>query len=84
MIIKMKGDVEEMDEVVVTGYANIRKESFTGNTVSVKKEELLKASKTNVIKALQAFDPSFRIKENNQWDQTRMPYRKCIFAVNPV
>ena len=67
LIIKMKGDVEEMDEVVVTGYANIRKESFTGSTVSVKKEELLKASKTNVIKALQAFDPSFRIKENNQW-----------------
>ncbi len=67
LVITMKEEVNEMDEVVVTGYANIRKESFTGNTVSVKKEELLKASKTNVIKALQAFDPSFRIKENNQW-----------------
>ena len=33
----------------------------------MKKEDLLKVSKTNVIKALQAFDPSFRIKENNRW-----------------
>ena len=52
---------------VVTGYMNIRNSSFTGNAVTVKKEDLLKVSKTNVIKALQAFDPSFRIKENNRW-----------------
>ena len=67
LVITMKDDVTEMEEVVVTGYSNVRKESFTGNTVAIKKDELLKVSKTNVIKALQAFDPSFRIKENNQW-----------------
>ena len=67
LVITMKEDVTEMEEVVVTGYSNVRKESFTGNTVAIKKDELLKVSKTNVIKALQAFDPSFRIKENNQW-----------------
>lgn len=66
-VIKLKEDVKQMDEVVVTGYANIKKESFTGSSVSVKRDELLKVSKTNVIKALQVFDPSFRIQENNQW-----------------
>ncbi|WP_196381179.1 carboxypeptidase-like regulatory domain-containing protein, partial [Bacteroides thetaiotaomicron] len=65
--VRMKEDVNEVNEVVVTGYANLRKESFTGNTVSIKKEELQKVSKTNVISAIQAFDPSFRIAENNMW-----------------
>ncbi len=40
---------------------------FTGNSVSIKREDLLKVSKSNVIAALQTFDPSFRIQENNQW-----------------
>jgi tonB-linked outer membrane protein, susC/ragA family len=65
--IKMEPDTEALDEVVVTGYANVRKESFTGSSISVKREELLKASSTNVIQALQAFDPSFRIQRSNQW-----------------
>lgn len=65
--IVMTEDVTNLDEVIITGYNNIRSSSFTGNTVSIKKEDLLKVSKTNVIKAIQSFDPSFRIKENNRW-----------------
>ncbi len=65
--VVMKEDVATLEDVVVTCYMNIRNSSFTGNAVTVKKEDLLKVSKTNVIKALQAFDPSFRIKENNRW-----------------
>ena len=65
--VVMKEDVETLEDVVVTGFSNIRSSSFTGNAVTVKKEDLLKVSKTNVIKALQSFDPSFRIKENNRW-----------------
>lgn len=65
--IKLEEDVKQMEEVVVTGFVNIKKESFTGNSVTVKQDELLKVSKTNVIKALQTFDPSFRIQENNMW-----------------
>lgn len=65
--VRMKEDVNEMNEVVITGFTNIRKESFTGNTITIKKEELQKVSKTNVISALQAFDPSFRIAENSMW-----------------
>ena len=65
--IKLKEDVTEMEEVVVTGYGKVRKESFTGSSVSISKEQLMKVSKTNVLKALQAFDPSFRIQTNNKW-----------------
>lgn len=65
--VVLEEDVENLEEVVVTGYNNIRSTSFTGNSVTVKRDDLLKVSKTNVIKALQVFDPSFRIKENNRW-----------------
>lgn len=67
IIVKMKHDAKQMEEVVVTGYGNIRKESFTGSSITVKQEELMKVSQTNVIAALQTFDPSFRIQVNNQW-----------------
>lgn len=66
-IIKLKVNASEIAEVVVTGYGNIRKESFTGSSISVTQEDLMKVSKTNVISALQTFDPSFRIQTNNQW-----------------
>ena len=59
--------MENLEDVVITGYGNISKSSFTGNSVSIKREDLLKVSKSNVIAALQTFDPSFRIQENNQW-----------------
>lgn len=65
--VLLKSDAMVMDDVVVTGYGDVKRSSYTGNAVTVNKEQLLKASKTNVIKALQSFDPSFRIKENNQW-----------------
>ena len=67
LVVRMDPDVTEMEEVVVTGYGNISKNSFTGNSVTVSKEDLMKVSKTNVISALQAFDPSFRIQTNNDW-----------------
>lgn len=67
LTIKMRPDAMQMEEVVVTGYGNIKKHSFTGSSISVKGEELLKVSQTNVISALQTFDPSFRIQVNNQW-----------------
>ncbi|MFM9662786.1 hypothetical protein, partial [Streptomyces scabiei] len=53
-----------MKEVVITGYANVRKESFTGSVTQIKQEELLKVAPGNLINTIQAFDPSFRIMEN--------------------
>ena len=65
--VTLKEDKVKLQDVVVTGYMNIRKESFTGNATTVTKEQLLKTNNKNVIAALQIFDPSFRIKENNIW-----------------
>ncbi len=65
--VTMEEMAEELEGVVVTGYNSIKSSNFTGNAVTVKKEDLLKASKSNVIKALQTFDPSFRIKQSNVW-----------------
>ena len=67
LVIHLESETQEMDEVVVTGYANVKKESFTGSSISVKKEDLLKASPTNVVQALATFDPSFRIQKSNIW-----------------
>lgn len=62
---RLTPDAKQLDEVVVTGYGKISKNSFTGTSVTVSADELLSVSKTNVLSALQAFDPSFRIAENN-------------------
>ncbi len=55
---------ESLDDVIVTGFAPIRKDGFSGNTTKIKKEEILKANPNNIISAIQTFDPSFRIMEN--------------------
>ena len=65
--IRLAEEKMEMEEVVITGYGNINKKSFTGNSIKVDREELLKVSKNNVLAALQTFDPSFRIQENTEW-----------------
>lgn len=65
--VRMEEDAKQLDEVVVTGFVNFKKESFTGNSTTIRKEDLQKVSKTNVIKALQAFDPSFRMADMNEW-----------------
>jgi TonB-linked SusC/RagA family outer membrane protein len=62
--IVLKLSDKGMDEVV-TGYTKLRKESFTGNSIRVTQEELLKVGNRNVISALQVFDPSFRLEVNN-------------------
>ena len=62
--VVLKEDTKTLDDVVVTGYMNVKKESFTGNATMVNRDQLLKTNNKNVIAALQAFDPSFRIKDN--------------------
>nr|WP_026207737.1 SusC/RagA family TonB-linked outer membrane protein [Butyricimonas synergistica] len=55
-----------LEDVVVTGYATVKKSSFTGNSVKVNKEDILKVSSSNVVDVLQVFDPSLRIMRNNE------------------
>ena len=62
--VQMVEATESIQEVIVTGYNSIQKESFTGNTTKIDKEDLLKVNPNNLISAIQTFDPSFRIQEN--------------------
>lgn len=63
--VTLKESQIAIEDVIVTGYSNIRKSSFTGSSTQVKREDLLKVSPGNVIDALQVFDPSLRMIKNN-------------------
>ena len=62
--ITLEDDTESMDEVVVNGYYTKNKQSFTGNAVTVSKDDLQKVTNTNLMSALQIFDPSFKLQED--------------------
>lgn len=64
--IKMTPKIAELEGVVVTGMTPRKVEGFSGSYVTVKGEELKRLSPNNLLKALQFFDPSFQIIENNQ------------------
>lgn len=63
--ITMEESVSELGEVVVTGYQDIRKESFTGRAVTIAGADLKKVNPQNIFQSIQAMDPSFKIVENN-------------------
>lgn len=63
--VVLEDDSNSLDNVVVTGYANIRKDSFTGTSTTVGREDLMKVSPNNLMKALSAFDPSFKMIADN-------------------
>ena len=65
LVVELKASIE-LDDVVVTGISRRSKNSFTGNYVEVKGDDLRKMSPTNILKGLQFFDPSFKIIENNK------------------
>ncbi len=62
--VTLSEDSERIDEVVVNGYYTKNKSSFTGNAVSVSRDELMKVSHSNLMTALQVFDPSFKLQED--------------------
>lgn len=64
-----------MNEVVVTGIYERKKESFTGSAATFKGEELKKIGAQNVLQSLKTLDPSFKIADNLQFgsDPNRMP-----------
>lgn len=66
VVIELTPKSVEMEDVVVTGMAPRKVESFSGSYVSVKGDVLKKLNPNNLLQALQLFDPSFRIVENNQ------------------
>lgn len=65
LTVTLEAQVNQMNDVVVTGYQTIRKESYTGNAITIKGEDLKRTNPQNVLKAIQTFDPSFRLLDNN-------------------
>src|SRR5690606_25734520 len=59
-------EVKELEDVIVTGYNLIDRQSFTGSVVTISREDLLKASPSNILSTLQLFDPSFKMMDNNE------------------
>ncbi|MCD0490488.1 SusC/RagA family TonB-linked outer membrane protein [Pedobacter sp. MC2016-14] len=65
LLISLISQVNNMDDVVITGYQTIKKESYTGNAITIKGSDLKQLNPQNVLKSIQAFDPSFRMLDNN-------------------
>lgn len=62
--VVMQENIKALEDVVVTGYFNKAKESFTGTATSFSGEELKTVNPVNVLSALAVLDPSFKMVEN--------------------
>ena len=62
--VVLEEDLNEVQEVVVTGMFQRKKEGYTGSATTIKGEDLKKFSKTDIARTLSAIDPGFRIAEN--------------------
>ena len=63
--IPLAADNTSLSEVVVTGFVNKSKVSFTGSQTTVQKDQLLSMGTKNVLESLQSFVPGLVIAENN-------------------
>lgn len=68
-------DSQRLQDMVVTGYRNVSKNSYTGSSTQIAGDDLRKVSQTNILDAIQSFDPSFRLLNNTQFgsDPNNMP-----------
>ena len=64
LYVTMEEDQQQLDEVVVTGMFERKKESFTGSSTTFSKDDLMAVGNQNLIKSLKNLDPAFQIVEN--------------------
>lgn len=64
--IVMEEDLQQVEEVVVTGIFNKPKESFTGAVTAITKEDIKMNYSRNILQTLANIDPSLRIIQNNE------------------
>ena len=62
--IAMKDDAKAIDEVVVTGIFERKKEGFTGSANRMSGDDVRKLTSGNVLNAIQLLDPGFRMGDN--------------------
>ena len=65
--ITLYEEVTDMEEVVVMGFFNKSKNSFTGSVKSISIQEIKSVSNTNLISALSMLTPGLKLLENNQY-----------------
>jgi len=63
--VVLEEDAQQMEEVVVTGIFERKKEGFTGSATTVSGEEIKKLTSNNVLRALSMIDPGFRMNVSN-------------------
>lgn len=56
--VVLKEKIEEIDDIVITGIFERKAESFTGSSMTIKKEDLKKMGSTNVFQSLRNISPS--------------------------
>lgn len=64
--IMMEPDALAVDDVVVTGYFDRKKDTFTGSAKTISGDQLRNISTTNILNALSILDPAISVKQNNQ------------------
>lgn len=64
-VVQMQEESKALDQVIVTGYQVIKKDSYTGTAITKSGEELRQVNPQNVLQAIQVFDPSFKLMDNN-------------------
>jgi TonB-linked SusC/RagA family outer membrane protein len=73
--VVLEEELAQIQQVVVMGYYNQKKESFTGNAVTVSGEDLRRIGTQNLLQNIQVIDPSFKEVVNNDYgsDPNRLP-----------
>lgn len=64
--ITMKESVAKIEDVVVNGFFTKKRDVSTGAVTTIKSEELLQVSSTNVLQALSILTPGLQLIENNE------------------
>ena len=65
--IVMHMNATQLDDVVVTGVYERKKESFTGASATFKTDQLKAVGSSNVLQSLSTLDPSFKMMESTQF-----------------
>lgn len=61
-LIKMREDVETLDDVVVTGYSNVSKGNYTGASTNVKVKDIMMAGISSIDQMLQGVVPGMLVQ----------------------
>ena len=64
--VTLEEEVTEMEEVIVNGMFTQNRNSYTGSVTTMKGEDILAVSNTNLLKAISVLSPGLRLVENNE------------------